>query len=281
VKTINNILSFLASTLLLMHTPIQAKSSLRMATTTSTDNSGLLAILNPPFEKQNGIRLDVIVVGTGKALKLAENGDVDLVFVHAPPAEKAFIQAEYGIDRQAVMHNDFVLLGPATDPANVKKAKTVTQALKLLSKQQTEFISRGDDSGTHKKENSLWESAGIKPEGKWYISTGLGMGAALQVADEKQAYILSDRGTYLTFQDKIDLQIVIANHPPLHNPYHVIAVNPKRYPYIKYDLAKKYIDYLTSKQGQSIIAEFKMKGQQLFFPDVLPITIPTILPTSK
>lgn len=281
MKNISNTLLFLVSTLLQLNTPVQADTALRMATTTSTDNSGLLAILNPPFEKQNGIRLDVIVVGTGKALKLAENGDVDLVFVHAPAAEKAFVQAGHGVDRQAVMHNDFVLLGPATDPAKIKTAETVTQALKLLSTQRTEFISRGDDSGTHKKENSLWEAAEIKPNGKWYISTGLGMGAALQVADEKQAYILSDRGTYLTFQDKIDLQIVIANHPPLHNPYHIIAVNPERYPFIKYDLAKKYINYLISKQGQSIIADFKMKGQQVFFPDVIPITIPTILPTSK
>ncbi len=264
-----------------LNSQTHAETSLRMATTTSTDNSGLLAVLNPSFEKQNGIRLDVIVVGTGKALKLAENGDVDLVFVHAPAAEKAFVEAGYGVDRQAVMHNDFVLLGPANDPAQLKTAKTVTQALKLLSIKQAEFVSRGDDSGTHKKENSLWEAAGVKPNGKWYISTGLGMGAALQVADEKQAYILSDRGTFLTFQDKIDLDIVFANHPPLHNPYHVIAVNPKRYPFIKYNLAKKYIDYLTSPQGQTIIADFKMQGQQIFFPDVIPMTTPAAMQPSK
>ncbi|MEE9413480.1 MAG: substrate-binding domain-containing protein [Methylococcales bacterium] len=274
MKTLNNIVLLLILAINLT-TQSHAKTSLRIATTTSTDNSGLLAVLNPPFEKQNAIRLDVIVVGTGKALKLAENGDVDLVFVHAPAAEKAFVDAGYGVNRQAVMHNDFVLLGPANDPVHLKAAKTLIQALKFLSTQQAEFISRGDDSGTHKKENSLWATAGINPVGKWYISTGLGMGAALQVADEKQAYILSDRGTYLTFQDKIELQIVFANHPPLHNPYHVIAVNPKRYPFIKYDMAKKYIDYLTSNQGQTIIADFKMEGQQIFFPDVIPITTPT------
>ena len=170
------IILFLAINIDIDYSGSFADGSLRIATTTSTDNSGLLAVLNPPFEKQNVIRLDVIVVGTGKALKLAENGDVDLVFVHAPDAETAFVDAGYGVNRQAVMHNDFVLLGPAIDPVQIKTATTVTQAFKILSTQQAEFISRGDDSGTHKKENSLWKTAEINPVGKWYISTGSGDG---------------------------------------------------------------------------------------------------------
>jgi tungstate transport system substrate-binding protein len=256
--------------LILLVNSAYAQKTLRMATTTSTENSGLLSVVNPVFEKQYGVRLDVIAVGTGKALKLGENGDVDIVFVHAPAAEKAFVEAGYGIDRQPIMHNDFVILGPKSDPAQVKTAITVADVFRSISRQQTLFISRGDDSGTHKKETLLWQSAGIVPIGDWYLSIGQGMGQTLKIADEKQAYTLTDRGTYLAFQDKIDLTIVFENHPPLHNPYHIIAVNPKRYPFVHFKLAKQYINYLISNQGQSIIAGFKNKGEQLFYPDVIP-----------
>jgi tungstate transport system substrate-binding protein len=255
--------------LILLISNAQAELALRMATTTSTENSGLLTVLNPVFEKQHKVRIDVIAVGTGKALKLAENGDVDIVFVHAPAAEKVFVDAGYGVNRQAVMHNDFVILGPQNDPAQVRTAKTVNEVFRRISRQQVEFISRGDDSGTHKKEQILWQAAEIKPLGSWYVSIGQGMGQTLNIADEKQAYTLTDRGTYLAFQDKIDLTIVFENHPPLHNPYHIIAVNPKRYPFVHFDLAKQYINYLVSAQGQTIIAGFKKKGKQLFYPDVM------------
>lgn len=252
---------------LLMLRPAAAETVMRMSTTTSTENSGLLEVLNPVFEKKYDVRLDVIAVGSGKALKLGENGDVDVVFVHAPEAEQAFVAAGFGVDRKAVMHNDFVLLGPMNDPAGVKGAESVVAAIRLLGAGKAAFISRGDDSGTDKKEKELWRLAGVKPEGAWYISTGQGMGAVLQIADEKQAYTLSDRGTYIAYQDKIDLGIAYQGDAVLFNPYHVIAVNPKRYPDVNYDLATKYIDFVTGKEGQKIIAQFKKAGQQLFYPD--------------
>ena len=253
--------------LLLILRPAAAESVLRMSTTTSTENSGLLAVLNPVFEKKYDVRLDVIAVGTGKALKLGENGDVDVVFVHAPEAEEAFVAAGFGVDRKAVMHNDFVLIGPKIDPAGIKNADSAVMAFRMLGEGSAAFISRGDDSGTDKKEKQLWGLAGVKPEGAWYISTGQGMGAVLQIADEKQAYTLTDRGTYIAYQDKIDLGIVHQGDAVLFNPYHVIAVNPKRYPEVKYDLAKKYIEFVTCTEGQGIIAGFKQAGQQLFYPD--------------
>ena len=251
---------------LLMISPVGAETVMRMSTTTSTENSGLLAVLNPVFEKKYDVRLDVIAVGTGKALKLGENGDVD-VFVHAPAAEEAFVAAGFGVDRKAVMHNDFVLIGAKADPAGVKGSESAVEAFRKISQGAAAFISRGDDSGTDKKEKELWQLASVKPEGAWYISTGQGMGAVLQIADEKQAYTLSDRGTYIAYQDKIELGIVFEGDAVLFNPYHVIAVNPKRYPEVKYDLAKKYIDFVTGAEGQAIIANFKQAGQQLFYPD--------------
>ena len=246
-----------------------AENILRMATTTSTENSGLLAVLNPVFEKKYNCRLDVIAVGTGKALKLGENGDVDIVFVHAPKAERAFVKAGHGVGRTAVMHNDFVLVGAKTDLAHASQAKSVIDALQNIAKAKAEFISRGDDSGTHKKERALWQTANIVPAGRWYVQAGQGMGAVLKIADEKQAYTLSDRGTYLAFQDRIDLIIIFENDPPLHNPYHIIAINPQRHPHAQYQLAKRYIDFVTGHEGQAIIGAFKMQGQQLFYPDVI------------
>lgn len=240
-----------------------------MSTTTSTENSGLLAVLNPVFERQNNVRLDVIAVGTGKALKLGENGDVDVVFVHAPAAEMAFVEAGYGIDRKAVMHNDFVLLGAEADAAGLKMATTVVEAMQKISDHKADFVSRGDDSGTHKKELQLWREAGIQPSGAWYIAAGQGMGAVLTIADEKQAYTLSDRGTFIAFQDKVDLQVVFEGDRALFNPYHIMAVNPAKHPHAHYDLAKKYIDFVVSEQGQQIIAGYKKGGQQLFYPDAV------------
>lgn len=257
---------------LLMFLPLSGLSAerLRMATTTSTDNSGLLEKLNPPFEKKYNAKVDVIAVGTGMALKLGENGDVDIVFVHAPPAEEKFMQAGLGVDRAAVMHNDFVLVGPAHDPADISGVKSPAEALQKISEARAMFISRGDDSGTHKKEKDLWGKAGIKPSGDWYLAVGQGMGAVLQIADDKQAYTLTDRGTYIAYNDKIDLKILSEGDEVLYNPYHIIAVNPERHPHVKYDLATAYSDFITGEQGQKLINNYRLRGQQLFYPDAIP-----------
>ncbi len=260
VKTLT--LLFLTGTFI----SVSAEERLRMATTTSTENTGLLAVLNPAFEQQTGIKLDVIAVGTGKAIKLAENGDVDLILVHAPIAEKKFVEVGYGIDRKAVMHNDFVLIGPETDPANVKQACLLKEAMQSIFKSEATFISRGDDSGTHKKERAIWKLAELEPDGNWYLAVGQGMGAVLKIANDKQAYTLTDRGTWLAYRDKLELEIVSEGDPVLFNPYHVIAVNPTQHAHAKYKLASEYIYFITSKEGQMLIQNFKVKGEQLFYP---------------
>jgi len=255
--------------ILLFTVNVNAETILRMSTTTSTADSGLLDVLNPVFEKKQQVRLDVIAVGSGKALKLAENGDVDVVFTHAPDAEMEFVKAGFGVDRVPVMHNDFVILGPEADKAGVKKSTTAVQAFQKMVTGAAEFISRGDDSGTEKKELELWQAAGIKPDGAWYVSAGQGMGAVLEIADEKQAYTLSDRGTFISYQKKLDLVVLFEGDPALNNPYHIMAVNPKRYSHVQYELAKKYINFVTGKEGQDLIRSFKKGGQQLFYPDVI------------
>lgn len=258
------ILSFcLLSELQLAH----ADERLRMATTTSTENSGLLAVLHPVFEKKFNVKLDVIAVGTGKALKLGENGDVDLILVHAPEAEEKFIAAGYGIDRKSVMYNDFVIIGPKADPALIRTTLTASEAMQRIALAKATFISRGDDSGTHKKELELWKNAAIEPAGNWYLAVGQGMGAVLKITNDKQAYSLSDRGTWLAYQDKVDLRIVNQGDAVLFNPYHVIAINPDRHPHVKYQLATDYIKFITGDEGQQIIENFKINGEVLFHPD--------------
>lgn len=244
--------------------------SLRMATTTSTENSGLLQVLNPPFERIYDAKVHVIAVGTGKALRIAQNGDVDVVFVHAPEAERKFVEAGYGVDRKAVMYNDFIIVGPKSDPARIKEAGTAAEALNKIAQQQALFVSRGDDSGTHKKEKALWQSAGLTPQGDWYAPAGQGMGAVLRIADDKDAYTLTDRGTYLAYRGKIRLVPLFEGDPVLNNPYHIMAVNPEKFPHVQYELAKKYIDYVTGPVGQKIIARFRKNGQPLFYPDAMP-----------
>jgi tungstate transport system substrate-binding protein len=253
--------------LLLTFSTSYAKDILYLTTTTSTENSGLLAVLNSAFEKKYNIQLNVLAVGTGKALRLAENGDADVLFVHAPAAELEFLTKGFGLDRKAVMHNDFVLLGPVANPAQIQAEFSIVKALNYISRAQSPFISRGDHSGTHKKEQSLWKKAKLTPQGKWYNSVGQGMGAALKIAHEKKAYILTDRGTYLAFKNRLDLDIISQGDPVLFNPYHVIAVNPAKHPHVKYHLAKKYIQFLTSDAGQNIISQFKIQGEPLFYPD--------------
>ena len=264
----NRVLSLLLSALMISNA-VTAQDRLRLATTTSTENSGLLSLLHPPFEERHNVMVDVIAVGTGKALRLAENGDVDLVMVHAPAAEQEFVKSGFGVERLPVMHNDFILVGPAADPAAVNAASSLADAMTRIAQSATGFISRGDNSGTHKKEMALWQAAQISPEGAWYLSVGQGMGAVLKIADDKLAYTLTDRGTYLAFVGKIELAIAYEGATELLNPYHVILVNPEKHLHVQTALAQKYVDYIRGEEGQRIIREFRISGEQLFVPDVI------------
>ena len=245
--------------------PARAEERLRMSTTTSTENSGLLSVLLPPFEKKYACKVDVVAVGTGKALKLGEAGDVDVVFVHARTLEDKFMASGFGVNRRDVMYNDFVLLGPPGDPAGVGKAKSASDAFRAIAAKGGSFISRGDDSGTHQKEKEVWASAGIVPRGAWYIEAGQGMGEVITMATEKRGYTLSDRGTYIAFRKKTDLVVLRQGDRNLWNPYGIIAVNPKRHVHAKFDAAMKLIDFVTGPEGQSLIAGFKVDGEPLFF----------------
>lgn len=252
--------------LLALAAPCFAEERLRMSTTTSTENSGLLKVLLPPFEQKNGCKVDVIAVGTGKALKLGEAGDVDVVLVHARTLEDKFVAAGFGVNRKDVMYNDFVILGPARDPAGVKGTKTAAEALARIAEKQAPFVSRGDESGTHQKEKEIWQAAGVKPAGAWYVEAGQGMGEVIVMATEKGAYTLADRGTFNAFKKaKSNLVIVFDGEKGLFNPYGAIAVNPQMHPHVKYDLALKFIDYITGPEGQKIIADFKVDGDPIFF----------------
>jgi len=264
---VNLSISILILSLLLITCVVYAEPvHLKLATTTSTENSGLLDKLLPPFEEKFNIKVDVIAVGTGKAITLGENGDVDILFIHAREAEDRFIQDGYGVNRRDIMYNDFIILGPSVDPAKIKQEKSVVSAFTKISKQKSFFVSRGDDSGTDKKEKSLWQIANITPRGSWYMEIGQGMGASLQVADEKQAYVLCDRGTYIAYKDKIELIIIYEGDSLLFNPYSIIAVNPDRYPHVKYMEAMQLIAWVTSVEGQNIIREYKIDGEILFYP---------------
>lgn len=245
----------------------RAPAHLRLATTTSTENSGLLAVLLPPFEKKHGIKVDVIAVGTGKALKLAENGDVDVVLVHAREAEDKFVAAGFGVSRRDVMHNDFVIVGPAADPAKIAGQKDAAKAFQAIAAAKAPFVSRGDESGTHQKEKAIWRVAAVRPAAPWYREVGQGMGGTLTVASEKQAYTLADRGTWAAYRRKVELTLVCEGDPLLANPYGIIAVNPQRHKHVRHAEAMKLIEFVTSPEGQQIIAGFKVDGEQLFFPD--------------
>jgi len=241
--------------------------SIKLATTTSTENSGLMRAILPIFKKETGIDVYVIAVGTGKALKHGENGDVDVVLVHAPSRERAFVEAGFGLERVPVMHNDFVLLGPKGDPAGVRGMADAPGALAKIAKAKRPFISRGDDSGTHVKGKGLWKEARVEPVGTWYVSAGQGMGAVLVMADEKQAYALVDRGTFIAFREKISLEILVEGDARLANPYGVIAVSPARHPHVRRAEAAEFIAWLTSAEGQRLIAGYRKGGEQLFFID--------------
>lgn len=244
----------------------QDPSTLRLATTTSTENSGLLKALLPKFSERTGIEVQVLAVGTGQALRLGQNGDVDVVLVHAPPAEEKFVNAGYGVNRRAVMYNDFVVVGPPADPAGTTKAGDATEAFRRIAEGEHTFVSRGDDSGTHKKEKAIWKEAGVQPEGRWYREAGQGMGKVLQIAGELGAYTLTDRGTWIAYQEKVPLHIAFQGDPILYNPYGVIAVNPERFPDINYTGAMRFIAWLTSPEGQKMVADYHIAEQTLFTP---------------
>ena len=241
-------------------------SFINLATTTSTDNSGLLDILLPAFEKHNEYTVKVISVGTGKALRLLREGDVDVVLVHARSAEDKLVGDGYGVNRRDVMYNDFVLVGPDSDPANIRGTTDATNALSRIVASKSLFVSRGDTSGTHKKELQLWEQAGITPKGQWYREAGQGMGKVLQIAGELDAYTLTDRGTWLAYRNKVSLVIITEGDKRLFNPYGIIAANPARYPDANYDGAVALINWITSPAAQNMIGDFTIDGQRLFVP---------------
>jgi tungstate transport system substrate-binding protein len=247
-----------------------AAGRLVLATTTSTDDSGLLVYLLPDFEKKYGVKVDVIAVGTGQALQIGMDGNADVLLVHARDKEDEFMAAQHGIRREDVMYNDFVLVGPADDPANVKGMKSAVEAFKRIAEAQATFISRGDESGTHTKEKSIWVKAGIEPAGEWYISAGQGMGEILTMTDEQRAYTLSDRATYLArLAQGLSLEILVEGDPALFNPYGVIIVNPHKNPAINVELATKFVEWLISIPVQEKIQAFGVEefGQSLFIPD--------------
>jgi tungstate transport system substrate-binding protein len=270
-------LSIVCSLILLvaaMATPALAAEakSLTMATTTSTDNTGLLDYLAPIFQKDTGIELKWTAQGTGKALKLGENCDADVLMVHAPPAEKKYVAAGYGIERREIMFNDFVIIGPPKDPAGIK-GKSVAAALKAIVAKKAPFISRGDNSGTNKKELLLWKKSGIKlPEKEsWYVQAGQGMLKTINIASQKDGYTLTDRGTYIKYEANFGgnppLDILVEGDPGLRNQYSVMLVNPARCKNVKSDLARQFSDWICSAKGQKLIADYKLLGKQLFTPN--------------
>ena len=269
---------------------------IKMSTTTSTQASGLLDILLPELEKDTGIKVKVIAKGTGAAIQDGMDGNVDVIFVHAKAREEKFVKDGFGTRRYAVMHNDFVILGPKNDPAAIKGLTDAAAALNKIAAASAGFVSRGDDSGTHTKEQALWESTGLQLEkktqtivkkgekkevsfvhppglGQWYLSIGQGMGKALTFADEKQVYVLADRGTYIKYKFgrdvPIDLAVLCEGDPALANPYGVIPISPKKHPHIKYELSKSFADWLVSNKGQTVINNYRLLGKQLFYPDAL------------
>ncbi len=247
-----------------------AERFILLASTTSTDNSGLFAHILPMFTAETGIQVRAIIRGTGQAIMLAERGDVDVLLVHHRPSEQRFIAAGYGVRRHDIMYNDFVLVGPKDDPAGIAGSTDVTAAFARIAVSGAAFLSRGDDSGTHKKELELWRAAGIDPRaasGGWYRETGAGMGRTLNTAAALDAYLMSDRATWTAFRNKGNLKILAEGLPPLFNPYGVILVSPERHPHVKVADGQAFIDWLLSERGQRAIAEFRVGGRQLFFPN--------------
>lgn len=293
------LLWFIAAVVLLVAVPglnVAAEKVLKMSTTTSTENSGLLDVLLAEFTKENGIQVKVFAKGTGAAIRDGMDGNVDIIFVHAKAREEKFVAQGYGAYRLGVMHNDFVIVGSGKDPAGIKGMTDVAMALKKIATSKSMFVSRGDDSGTHTKEQELWQATGLPlkteateiikkgkkskvsfrhPEGlaKWYFSIGQGMGKALTYAEEKQAYTMTDRGTYLNYKlgrkQGLDLEILCQGDERLFNPYGIIPISPKKYSHVQFEWADQFAKWLVSPRAQALIAEYKIQGKQAFFPDAI------------
>lgn len=241
--------------------------TITLATTTSTYDSGLLDFLNPKFKEETGIEVEVISQGTGAALETGKRGDADVLLVHDRDSELELVEEGYFVDRHDVMYNDFIFVGPEDDPAGVGDVDEAFESLNLIAESESTFVSRGDDSGTHRMEMSLWEDAGIDPEGEnWYRSIGQGMGDTLNMANEELGYAMTDRGTYIFMRDNLDLEIVLEGDPVLFNQYGVMAVNPEEHDHVKYEYALMYIDFLMSDEGQELINSYTVDDEVLFFP---------------
>lgn len=241
-----------------------------LASTTSTENSGLFELILPVFQKRTGIEVRVVSVGTGQALRLARRGDADVLLVHDRASEDAFVADGYGVKRWDVMYNDFVLLGPPDDPAGIRGLHDSIRAFRSIAAHKSAFVSRGDDSGTHKAELRIWSAAGIDPSpasGSWYRETGVGMGATLNIASAMNVYVLADRGTWLSFKNKGELELHVEGDPPFFNPYGVILVNPERHPHVKAKAGQAFIDWLVGAEGQSMIGSLRVNGARLFVPN--------------
>ena len=263
------IIAATASLVFAGHAVAQDKSIV-VASTTSTQDSGLFGHILPMFKAKTGIDVKVVAQGTGQALDTARRGDADVVFVHAKPAEEKFLSEGFGVKRYPVMYNDFILIGPKADPAGVKGSKDIVAALGAIKAKGADFISRGDKSGTHQAEINLWKVAGVdiaKDKGPWYKEIGQGMGAALNTASASNAYVLADRGTWLSFKNRGDLVIAVEGDKRLFNQYGVMLVNPEKHPSVKKDLGQQFIDWLVSSEGQKAIADYKINGEQLFYPN--------------
>lgn len=247
---------------------VKVESEMILATTTSTRDTGLLDVLVPAFDKKYGVTTKVIAVGTGEAIEMGKQGNADVLLVHARKSEDEFVAGGYGINRKDVMYNFFFIVGPKDDPAGIAGAKNAEEAMKKIAESKAKFISRGDQSGTHKKELSIWEKYNLKPKGEeWYIEAGQGMGDTLTMASEMGAYTLSDSGTWYAFEDKVNMKVAVKGDPVLSNPYGVIAVNPEKYPSVHNKAAMAFIDFITSEEGQKMIGDYKKNGQQLFIPN--------------
>ena len=265
------ILAGIALALMAGVSPVQAEDKyIVVASTTSTEQSGLFGYLLPAFEKKTGIKVRVVALGTGQALDLGRRGDADVVFVHDKAAEEKFVAEGSGVERKEVMYNDFIMVGPKADPAKVAGSRDILEALRKIEAAKAAFVSRGDKSGTHAAELRYWKAAGVdldKVKGPWYRDTGSGMGPALNTAASMNAYLLADRGTWLSFKNRADLTIVVEGDQRLFNQYGVILVNPAKHPHVKKELGQQFIDWVVSAEGQRVIAEYKIGGQQLFFPN--------------
>jgi tungstate transport system substrate-binding protein len=254
--------------LMLLALPAQAQERfITVASTTSTDQSGLFGHLLPRFQQASGIAVRIVALGTGQALDVGRRGDADVVFVHDKPAEEKFVADGFGVARIQVMYNDFVVIGPKADPARIKDLKDVTEALRRVQRASAPFVSRGDRSGTHAAELRYWQDAGVQPAGAWYREVGQGMGPALNTASAMNAYILADRGTWLNFRNRGELDILVQGDERLFNQYGVIMVNPQRHAHVKAELGRIFIAWLTGPDGQRAIADYKIGGEQLFFPN--------------